>query len=236
MSESLVGFVNLQCHRTNGFELKKESQVHISDSLGSVSIITSMPDNAMALLVLAHGAGAGMKHPFMEALSEELVARNIGCVRFNFLYMEKKSKRPDPAPIAEKTVSVIINTTHAQYPSVPMYVGGKSFGGRMTSQRLSKECPAYVKGIVFFGFPLHPIGQPSSDRADHLKRVAIPMLFLQGTNDKLADMSLLENVLNGLPNGVLKSWEGADHSFKSGKKNLIPSLADTTLDWIKQMK
>lgn len=195
-----------------------------------------MPANPLAVVLLAHGAGAGMTHPFMEALSEEMMVRNLGCVRFNFLYMERRSKRPDPAPIAEKTVSVIIDYVHRCYPSIPIYAGGKSFGGRMTSQRLAKECPDYVKGVVFFGFPLHPIGQPSADRAKHLKSVAVPMLFHQGTNDKLADMLLLEGVLKDLPIASLVRWEGADHSFKAGKKNLIPLLADATLDWIKQSK
>ncbi len=217
-------------------ESKKESQLLISDSLGSVSIIISMPKNATALLVLAHGAGAGMTHPFMESLSEELALRSIGCIRFNFLYMEKKSKRPDPAPTAEKTVAVVINHVHELYSTLPLYTGGKSFGGRMTSQRLSKECPDYVNGIVFFGFPLHPIGQPSIARAQHLKSIVKPMLFLQGSKDKLADMTLLKGVLADLPMATLMKWEGADHSFKLGKQNLIPLLADATADWIKGLK
>lgn len=195
-----------------------------------------MPKKAMALLIFAHGAGAGMTHPFMELLSDELAMRDIGSVRFNFLYMEKGSKRPDPAPIAEKTVTAIINYAHALYPLLPIYAGGKSFGGRMTSQRLAKECPDYVNGLIFFGFPLHPIGQPSIARAQHLKGITKPMLFLQGTKDKLADIALLEGVLKDLPLAVLKKWEGADHSFKSGKQNLIPLLAASTADWIKGVK
>lgn len=216
--------------------MKKEGQLLISASLGSVSMITSMPKNATALLLLAHGAGAGMTHSFMESLSEELAIRNIGCVRFNFLYMEKKSKRPDPAPIAEKTVATVIQSAHELYPSLPLYAGGKSFGGRMTSQRLAKECPDYVKGIVFFGFPLHPIGQPSIARAHHLKSITKPMFFLQGTKDKLADVALLESILSDLPMAVLKKWDGADHSFKLGKQNLIPLLAAATASWINDLK
>ena len=216
--------------------MKKESQLLISDSLGSVSIIASMPKDASALLILAHGAGAGMTHPFIEQLSEELTLKNIGSIRYNFLYMEKKSKRPDPAPIAEKTVAKVIDYVHEHYPSLPLYVGGKSFGGRMTSQRLAKECPDYVDGVVFFGFPLHPIGQPSIDRAQHLKKINKRMLFLQGTKDKLADMALLEGVLKDLPLATLMSWEGADHSFKLGKQNLIPLLAGATAEWIKNLK
>ncbi len=195
-----------------------------------------MPKKAMALLIFAHGAGAGMTHPFMELLSDELARRDIGSIRFNFLYMEKGSKRPDPAPIAEKTVAAVINYAHELYPLLPIYAGGKSFGGRMTSQRLAKECPDYVNGLIFFGFPLHPIGQPSIARAQHLKGITKPMLFLQGTKDKLADSALLEGVLKDLPLAVLKKWEGADHSFKSGKQNLIPLLAASTADWIKGVK
>jgi predicted alpha/beta-hydrolase family hydrolase len=216
-------------------KLKKESRLLISESLGSTSIIASMPKEASALLVVGHGAGAGMTHTFMESLADELVKRNIGCIRYNFLYMEKKSRRPDPAPIAEKTVAVLIHHIHQLYPSIPLYVGGKSFGGRMTSQRLSKESLDYVKGLIFFGFPLHPIGQPSSDRAQHLKKINIPMLFLQGTKDKLADLVLLEDVIKILPTATLQKWEGADHSFKLSKQNLIPLLADATADWIKQL-
>ena len=192
-----------------------------------------MPKKAMALLIFAHGAGAGMTHPFIELLSDELAMRDIGSIRFNFLYMEKGSKRPDPAPIAEKTVAAVINYAHELYPLLPIYAGGKSFGGRMTSQRLAKECPDYVNGLIFFGFQLHPIGQPSIARAQHLKGITKPMLFLQGTKDKLADITLLEDVLKDLPLAVLKKWEGADHSFKSGKQNLIPLLAASTADWIK---
>jgi predicted alpha/beta-hydrolase family hydrolase len=217
-------------------EPKKESQLLISANLGSVSMITSMPKNPTAILILAHGAGAGMTHSFMEALSDELSVRNIASVRFNFLYIEKKSRRPDPAPIAEKTVAMIINYVHETYPAIPLYAGGKSFGGRMTSQRLSKECPDYVNGIVFFGFPLHPIGQPAIDRAQHLKKITKPMLFLQGTKDKLADITLLEGVLKDLPLTMLTKWEGADHSFKLGKQNLIPQLSEATASWINDLK
>ena len=217
-------------------ESKKESQLLISANLGSVSMITSMPKNPIAILILAHGAGAGMTHSFMASLSDELAVRNIATVRFNFLYIEKKSRRPDPAPIAEKTVAMVINYVQESYPAIPLYAGGKSFGGRMTSQWLSKECPDYVKGIVFFGFPLHPIGQPSIDRAQHLKKITRPMLFLQGTKDKLADMALLEDVVKDLPLATLNKWEGADHSFKLGKQNLIPQLADATAHWVKNLK
>lgn len=217
-------------------EPKKESQLLISANLGSVSMITSMPKNPTAILILAHGAGAGMTHSFMASLSDELALRNIASVRFNFLYIEKKSRRPDPAPIAEITVAMAINYVHEIYPAIPLYAGGKSFGGRMTSQWLSKECPDHVNGIVFLGFPLHPIGQPAIDRAQHLKKIMRPMLFLQGTKDKLADMTLLEGVLKDLPLAMLKKWEGADHSFKLGKQNLIPLLAEATANWINDLK
>jgi predicted alpha/beta-hydrolase family hydrolase len=168
----------------------------------------------------------------MESLAAELAACSIVTVRFNFAYLEQKKKRPDPAPIAEKTVASMVQKTHELFPDYSVYVGGKSFGGRMTSQRMAKECPPFVKGIVFYGFPLHPVGQPSLERAAHLQHIRIPMLFLQGTRDKLADLVLLEKVCSGLPSSTLHIFEGADHSFKSGKQNLIPALAEHTRSWM----
>src|SRR5271154_3198551 len=140
---------------------KKEISIPVSDSIGKVSALVTEPGNIHAVLVLAHGAGAGMRHRFLESLSDALSELSIGTVRFNFPYMENGKKRPDPPAIAEKTVEKVIGFAHDLYPHLPLVAGGKSFGGRMTSQRLSKECPAFVKGIVFYGFPLHPSGAPS---------------------------------------------------------------------------
>ena len=134
-------------------------------------------------------------------------------MRYNFPYMEKGKKSPDVPAVAEKTVAVMIEKMHARYADVPMLAGGKSFGGRMTSQYLSKHAPDYVKGIVFYGFPLHAVGKPSIDRAAHLKNIKIPMLFLQGTRDALAQLNLIEGVCGTLPSATLQKLEGADHSF-----------------------
>ena len=205
----------------------------ISESIGSVSASIMEPENPEAVLVLAHGAGAGMNHPFMITLARELSRYSVSTVRYNFPYMENKRNRPDPPAIAEKTVAMVILETQKIYPDLPLFAGGKSFGGRMTSQRLAKECPLFVKGIVFYGFPLHPLGSPSTERAVHLKNITIPMLFLQGTRDKMAEMSLLEKTCSALPTATLATLEGADHSFKSGKKELIPVLAERTSEWMK---
>jgi uncharacterized protein len=183
-------------------------------------------------MVLAHGAGAGMTHRFMEELSNQMVQKSIAVMRFNFPYMENKKGRPDPPAIAEKTVSVVLDEAHKLYPKLPVYASGKSFGGRMSSQKLSKECPEFVKGIIFYGFPLHPAGKPAIDRALHLKDVTIPMLFLSGTKDTLAELPLLEKVCSELSTATLIKFEGADHSFKAGKKELIPELAEKTVNWI----
>jgi predicted alpha/beta-hydrolase family hydrolase len=207
-------------------------QVLISEKLGSVSILTSQVKNPIAVLVLAHGAGAAMHHPFMEAVAKELEHHAIITVRYNFLYMEKKTKRPDPPAIAEKTVEMMMNFAHSAFPDLPVFVGGKSFGGRMSSQRLSKETPDFVKGLVVLGFPLHAPGKPGDDRASHLTDVNIPMLFLQGTRDALATMELMEGVCSKLPTATLIKFEGADHSFKAGKVNLIPALTSSIVSWI----
>ena len=207
--------------------------VLISESIGSVSASIIEPESPEAVLVLAHGAGAGMSHPFMITLAEELSRYSVATVRYNFPYMENKRNRPDPPAIAEKTVAMVMLKTREMFPDLPLFAGGKSFGGRMTSQRLAKERPLFVKGIVFYGFPLHPLGSPSTERAAHLKDISIPMLFLQGTRDKMAEMSLLEETLSGLPTATLATLEGADHSFKAGKKQLIPVLAERTRQWMK---
>lgn len=209
-------------------------QVLISEKLGKVSVLTTIADNPTSVLVLAHGAGAGMKHPFMEALAKGFADHHISTVRFNFLYMEKKSKRPDPPAIAEKTIEVLVDYAHTKFPKLKLFASGKSFGGRMTSQRLAKSCPAFVNGIIFFGFPLHAPGKPSSDRANHLADITVPMLFLQGTRDALADMTLMEKVCSPLSSATLLKFEGADHSFKAGKSVIIPELISAAANWIEK--
>ncbi len=206
--------------------------IQVSESIGKISALIATPDKPKAIMVLAHGAGAGMTHRFMEELSNQLVQKSIVVVRCNFPYMENKMGRPDPPAIAEKTVSAVIEEAHKIYPKLPLFAAGKSFGGRMSSQKLSKVCPEFVKGIIFYGFPLHPIGQPAVDRAAHLKNISIPMLFLQGTKDKLAEWALIEKVCAELTSATLVKFDGADHSFKAGKREMIPELVAETATWL----
>lgn len=209
--------------------------VPISETLGSVSAEVIAPEKMMALITLAHGAGADMNHRFMKALAKALADRGIGTLRYNFPYMEKKKGRPDPPAIAEKTVAVVIEKARELYPQVLLLAGGKSFGGRMTSQYVSKNPPSSLTGIVFYGFPLHPAGNPSTDRAVHLQSIHLPMLFLQGTRDTLADLSLIKQITSDLPAAKLKLFEGADHSFSIGKKELTVELAEATGEWLKEL-
>jgi predicted alpha/beta-hydrolase family hydrolase len=188
-------------------------------------------ETAERLFVFAHGAGAGMSHPFMLNLAARLADLKIATLRYNFPYMERGGKRPDPPAVAEKAVSRAIETAAARFPGVRLLAGGKSFGGRMTSQVLSKVRSLPAEGVVFVGFPLHPAGQPGSERARHLAEVEVPMLFLQGTRDALADIRLVREVCKKLPMATLKTFEGADHSFKVPKQDLIPALAEAIDSW-----
>jgi predicted alpha/beta-hydrolase family hydrolase len=207
-------------------------KLEVSDSIGSVSSELIAPEQTKAIITLAHGAGAGMNHPFMTALANELAQHNIATLRFNFPFTEQKKKRPDFPAVAHKTIEVAISKAHELIPNTPLFVSGKSFGGRMSSQLLSKFKPDFVKGIIFYGFPLHAPGKPTIDRADHLKDVKVPMLFIQGSKDELATWSLIENVTNELSLATLYKLDGANHAFKSGKQNLIPVLAQATDEWI----
>src|SRR5215813_13901030 len=161
-------------------------------SAGGVSALLMRPQDARACYVLAHGAGAGMRHASMEAIAAGLAERGIATLRYQFPYMEKGSKRPDPPALAHATVRAAVAEAGRACAGLPLIAGGKSFGGRMTSQAQAKAPFDGVKGIAFFGFPLHPAGKPSSERSKHLAGVKIPMLFLQGTRDALAELSLLE--------------------------------------------
>ncbi|MBL7833271.1 MAG: dienelactone hydrolase family protein [Cyclobacteriaceae bacterium] len=213
----------------------KQLKIKISETIGTVSAALLEPPNMKALIVLAHGAGAGMNHIFMTDLSEALAARNIGTLRYNFPYMENGKKRPDVPAVATKTAEMVLAKAHELFPKAKIFGAGKSFGGRMTSQYLSKNHPAYVNGLLFYGFPLHAAGDPGVDRADHLKTVAVPMLFLQGSRDALAELKLIKQVTKKLKTATLEIFEGADHSFKSGKKIFIPELADATQTWIESL-
>jgi predicted alpha/beta-hydrolase family hydrolase len=207
----------------------------VSDSIGEVSAIVFLPDNPKAMLALAHGAGAGMTHNFMEKLATQLADRGIGTFRYNFPFMEHGKKRPDVAPVAEKTVGAALDCAQSLTPAgVPVYAAGKSFGGRMSARYLSANEKGFVKGIVFYGFPLHAAGAPSTERAEHLANVKIPMLFLQGTRDALAQIGLITEVCSKLPTATLVTFEGADHSFKKGKKEFLEELVEATDTWLKK--
>jgi hypothetical protein len=184
------------------------------DGTVRVSGLLQMPRQTRACFVLAHGAGAGMAHPFMAAAAGELGKRGIATLRYQFPYMERGSKRPDPPKLAHATVRAAAAEAARLLPQAPLIAGGKSFGGRMTSQAQAAAPLPGVRGLAFFGFPLHPAGRPSSDRGQHLFDIAIPMLFLQGTRDALAQPEQLEPLCRSLgERAVLKLFRDADHSF-----------------------
>jgi predicted alpha/beta-hydrolase family hydrolase len=208
----------------------------VSDSIGNVSASYRLPDNPVCIMTLAHGAGANMNHAFMVAIAEALAQENIATLRFNFPFMENKKGRPDVPAVAHKTIEAAIHHTREKHPKLPLFLSGKSFGGRMSSQYLSAHPDPLVKGIVFYGFPLHPMGKPSTERAEHLKTIKQPMLFLQGTKDTLAEWGLVEGLCATLPGATLMKIDGADHSFKKGKENLVPMLARETAGWINRVR
>jgi predicted alpha/beta-hydrolase family hydrolase len=215
---------------------KKPIKIQVSKEIGKVSGICIVPDKPKAVLTLAHGAGAGMTHIFMETLALRLAEQGIATVRFNFPFSENKKGRPDSPAVAHQTIKAAIEKTRELFPKIPLFVGGKSFGGRMSSQYLSENHDDAVKGLIFYGFPLHQPGNPSTDRAAHLKQVKVPMLFLQGTRDALATWDLIEKVCKPLRKAKLVKIEGADHSFKAGKKDTIGMLVDATKDWMEKIK
>jgi predicted alpha/beta-hydrolase family hydrolase len=204
----------------------------VSSSIGAVSAECIYPENSHGIMTLAHGAGAGMDHSFMVMLAKALAEAGIATLRFNFPFAEHKKGRPDTPAVAHETIAAAINKAAALFPSLPLLAAGKSFGGRMTSQYLSTHPGNTIKGIVFYGFPLHPSGKPSVERAEHLKDVKVPMLFLQGSKDALATWSLIEPVCASLPKATLVKIEGADHMFKAGKKDTMALLTQATRDWI----
>lgn len=207
----------------------------ISPSIGSVSAECFIPAKSTCILTLAHGAGADMNHIFMVTLSELLAEAGIATMRFNFPFTENKKGRPDSPAVAHQTIDAAIAKAQKIYTELPLFVGGKSFGGRMTSQYLSTHPDAAVKGAIFYGFPLHAPGKPSTERADHLKEVKARMLFLQGTRDELAKWDLIESVCSPLKLATLIKIEGANHAFKAGKQNILQLLADLTKDWTRKM-
>ena len=205
---------------------------------GEVSTLLLRPERAGALYVLAHGAGAGMRHPFMEAIARRLAGHGIGTLRYQFPYTEQGGRRPDPEPILLATVRAAVAAGRNAAGGLPVLAGGKSMGGRMTSRAAAAEPLEGVTGLVFLGFPLHPPGQPGVSRAEHLARVSVPMLFLQGTRDTLADLGLLAPVVERLgERATLRVIEHADHSFhvlkKTGRtdEQVLDELVRTVAEW-----
>ena len=202
-------------------------------------VLLLAPPDAQACYVFAHGAGAGMGHAFMEAIATGLAQRRIATLRFNFPYMAQGSKRPDSPAVAQAAVREAVEEAARRLPGLPLFAGGKSFGGRMTSQAQAAQPLAGVRGLVFVGFPLHPPGKPGVERAKHLAQVDVPMLFLQGTRDELADLDLVRSVVTPLgERATLHVVEAADHSFhvlvRSGRNDaqVLQELADAATAWI----
>jgi hypothetical protein len=212
--------------------------LRIPTPVGVVSGLLDRPPGARVLLVLGHGAGAGMRHRFFESLVPALGQRGVAVVRYQFPYMEAGGRRPDPPAVAQATVRAAVAAAAERAAGLPLLAGGKSFGGRMTSAAQSAGPIPGVRGLVFLGFPLHAAGRPSSSRADHLDQVAVPMLFLQGTRDTLADLAFLRPVTHRLgARATLHIVDGADHSFgvlkRSGRsgEEVLAELADTVASW-----
>ena len=212
--------------------------IAVSDRIGRVSGILTRPVDARVLYVLAHGAGAGMRHRFMEAIAGVLAARGVATLRFQFPYTEAGGRRPDPPAVLEATVRAAVATAAEVAPELPLIAGGKSMGGRMTSGAQARAPLPRVAGLVFLGFPLHPPKQPGVGRAEHLALVELPMLFLQGTRDDLAALDLITSVCGQLgPRATLHVVEGGNHSFevlkRSGRSNaeVLDELADGIVQW-----
>ena len=214
-----------------------EHRIPVPDS-GDVSALLIRPDDARTLYVLAHGAGAGMRHPFLGRMAEALALRGVATLRYQFPYMERKARRPDLPAVATATVRAAVALAHRLAPELPLIAGGKSFGGRMTSTAQASEPLLEVRGLAFLGFPLHPPGKPAVTRGEHLDAVRVPMLFLQGDRDEFAEPLLLRQVLRKLGSrATLHLVNGGDHSFSVPKKSgrspddVFRELATTIADW-----
>jgi uncharacterized protein len=230
------------CPNRGEMETVEDLRFAVEDR-GEVSALLLRPAKARWLLVLAHGAGAGMSHPFMAKLAEELAAVGVATLRYQFPYMEERRRVPDAPAVLTATVAAAVRTAANAAPGLPLLAGGKSMGGRMTSQAAAEHPLDGVRGLVFFGFPLHPPGRPGTKRADHLAKVTAPMLFLQGTRDTFADLKLLRPVCAKLGSrATLHIIETADHSFHvlkgSGRTDteVLRELAETAASWADGIK
>ena len=219
--------------------MSQAQSVSITVDGRQVSGLLQVPQQARACYVLAHGAGAGMVHPFMVAVADGLAERGIATLRYQFPYMEQGSKRPDAAALAQATVRAAVAEASHLVPKLALLAGGKSFGGRMTSQAQAESPLPGVRGLVFLGFPLHPAGRPSEERGKHLFKVEIPLLFLQGTRDALADMHLMQKLADQLrPRATLRLFSDADHAFhlpaRTGRKDadIRVEILDALAAWV----
>ena len=225
-------------------ELSDHREIRIAvDESHSVSGLLQLPPQATACYVMAHGAGAGMTHAFLSAVADGLCRRRVATLRYQFPYMEQGSKRPDRPALAHATVRAAVGAAARLAPALPLFAGGKSFGGRMTSQAQAEAPLPGVRGLIFLGFPLHPANKPSDERALHLSRIRIPMLFLQGTRDALADMTLLAATVERLGDiATLIAIDGADHSFhvpaRSGRTDtqVLADALDALVTWIESRR
>src|SRR5207302_3501102 len=219
-----------------------ELRIAVGERGGDVSGLLLRPDGARLLYVLAHGAGAGMRHPFLETLARALAERDVATLRYQFPYMERRASRPDPPAVAAAAVRAAAAEAARLAPGLPLVAGGKSFGGRMTSTAQAEQPLPGVRGLVFLGFPLHPPGRPGDTRAEHLARVDVPMLFLQGTRDDFADLKLLESLVQRLgQRATLHLVEGGDHSFhvlkRSGRTEaeVLEELTVAVGEWARRL-
>jgi predicted alpha/beta-hydrolase family hydrolase len=215
-----------------------ELRIAVGERTGEVSALLLQPEGARLLYVLAHGAGAGMRHSFLETMAQRLAESGIATLRYQFPYMERRAGRPDPPAVAAATVRAAVAEAARRAPGLPLLAGGKSFGGRMTSTAQAEEPLPGVLGLVFLGFPLHPPGRPDDKRAEHLAQVRIPMLFLQGDRDEFADLTLLRPVVTRLgERATLHLIEGGDHSFhmlkRSGRTDaeVMREVVDVIVEW-----
>lgn len=221
---------------------RRELRVFVNDKVGEVAALVDRPADPMALLLIGHGAGAGMRHRFLEALVERLLGCRIATFRYQFPYVEQGRKRPDRPTTLLPTIRAASRVALDEADGLPLFAGGKSMGGRMTSMAASQQPLDGVRGLVFFGFPLHAPGRDSAERADHLDLVKLPMLFLQGTRDRLANLDLLKPVCERLgPLATLHIVEGGDHSFHVLKRSArtddeaLDELAKRSATWISEI-
>jgi len=219
----------------------KEIQFYVSEKGGAVSGLLLKPEGSRALLLLAHGAGAGMRHRFMEDAAAKLAARGVATLRYQFPYMEKRTKRPDSEGVLTDTVRAAVVAGKKHAGDLPLFAGGKSMGGRMTSLAAAKAPLDPVRGLVFFGFPLHAAGRPGAERGRHLTEIDIPMLFLQGSRDALADLKLLKPLCKQVGRSAeLFVVEGGDHSFHMLKsagrsdEEVLDAITAQAAEWMKQ--